>query len=114
MEKAAEVGLVILDYEPGPNDLSAAFHNAGEILVATYSALFQVPAATNLSITLSLTAWATNKFGATNVLVHYTIVPPPPNDSFTNATKTADDPDLVAPVLSVGWQVEESSDVPEK
>jgi replicative superfamily II helicase len=40
MEKAAELGLVTLDYEPGPGDLPAAFLNASAILIATYSALF--------------------------------------------------------------------------
>jgi hypothetical protein len=50
-----------------------------------YTAMFQVPASTG-SVTMKLTATATNKFGATNEY-YYTILPPPPNDFFTNATK---------------------------
>lgn len=50
-----------------------------------YTAMFQVPASTGL-VTMTLSATATNKFGASNV-VYYTILPPPPNDFFTNATK---------------------------
>ena len=40
MEKATELGLLTVDYEPGPSDLPAAFLNASAILIATYSALF--------------------------------------------------------------------------
>jgi len=50
-----------------------------------YSAMFQVPASTG-SVTMTVTATATNKVGATNEVI-YTILPPPPNDYFTNATK---------------------------
>lgn len=50
-----------------------------------YSAMFRVPASTG-SVTMTVTATATNKVGATNQ-VFYTILPPPPNDYFTNATK---------------------------
>ncbi len=50
-----------------------------------YSAMFQVPASTG-AVTMTLTATAPNKFGTTNE-VFYTILPPPPNDHFTNAIK---------------------------
>ncbi|MCC6821881.1 MAG: S8 family serine peptidase, partial [Verrucomicrobia subdivision 3 bacterium] len=50
-----------------------------------YSALFAVPAATN-PVTLTVTVSAPGKVGATNV-VTYAVLPPPPNDYFTNATK---------------------------
>jgi subtilisin family serine protease len=52
---------------------------------ATYTASFQVPAATGL-VTLTISAVAPGESGVTNV-VTYSIVPPPPNDNFTNATK---------------------------
>ena len=52
---------------------------------AVYSALFAVPAATN-PVTLTITVSAPGKFGSTNV-VTYSVLPPPPNDAFTNATK---------------------------
>ncbi|MCW5556070.1 MAG: S8 family serine peptidase [Verrucomicrobiae bacterium] len=50
-----------------------------------YTAAFQVPASTGL-VTMTFTATAPDKFGVTNE-VYYTILPPPPNDHFTNATK---------------------------
>lgn len=50
-----------------------------------YTAVFQVPASTG-SVTMTFTATAPDKFGVTNE-VYYTILPPPPNDHFTNATK---------------------------
>ncbi|MBE0543457.1 MAG: S8 family serine peptidase [Verrucomicrobia bacterium] len=50
-----------------------------------YSAMFQVPSPTG-AVTMTLTANAPDKFGVTNE-VYYTILPPPPNDHFTNATK---------------------------
>jgi subtilisin family serine protease len=50
-----------------------------------YSADFHVPASTG-SVTMTFTATAPDKFGVTNE-VFYTILPPPPNDHFTNATK---------------------------
>lgn len=50
-----------------------------------YTAMFQVPAPTG-SLTMTLTATAPDKFGATNE-IYYTIVSPPPNDHFTNAIK---------------------------
>ncbi|HTY87866.1 MAG TPA: protease pro-enzyme activation domain-containing protein [Candidatus Acidoferrum sp.] len=49
-----------------------------------YSALFQVPGATN-PLTMTVTALATNEIGATNI-VNYTVVGAPANDNFTNAT----------------------------
>lgn len=52
---------------------------------AIYSAVLQVPASTS-SLTMTLTATAPNKVGTTNT-VFYTVVPPPPNDFFTNGTK---------------------------
>jgi len=52
---------------------------------AVYSANFYVPASTG-SVTMTITASHTNQVSATNVL-SYTILPPPPNDYFTNATK---------------------------
>jgi subtilisin family serine protease len=52
---------------------------------AIYTAVLQVPASTS-SLTMTLTATATNKVGTTNT-VFYTVVPPPPNDFFTNGTK---------------------------
>ena len=50
-----------------------------------YSALFAVPAATN-PVTITISANAPGKVGSTNVIT-YNVVPPPPNDFFTNATK---------------------------
>lgn len=50
-----------------------------------YSALLAVPAATN-PVTLTVTVSAPGKIGSTSV-VTYNVVPPPPNDYFTNATK---------------------------
>jgi hypothetical protein len=50
-----------------------------------YSALFAVPAATN-PVTITISANAPGKVGGTNVIT-YNVVPPPPNDFFTNATK---------------------------
>ena len=52
---------------------------------AIYSASLWVPASPGL-LTVTVVAAATNKIGATNV-VTYTIVPPPSNDNFVNATK---------------------------
>ena len=68
------------------------FRNDGKApdLVAndnTYSSVFTVPASTN-TLTLTIVATATNKIGITN-LVTYTVVTPPANDYFTNATKVA-------------------------
>lgn len=54
-----------------------------------YSALFAVPAATN-PVTLTLTVSAPGKVGSTNI-VTYSVLPPPPNDAFTNATKVPSD-----------------------
>ena len=52
---------------------------------ATYSDAFRVP--TNISsVTLTLVISAPGKDTATNI-VNYLVVPPPPNDNFTNATK---------------------------
>jgi uncharacterized repeat protein (TIGR02543 family) len=51
----------------------------------TYSAMFDVPAKLS-TITMTIEATATNKVGVTNT-VYYNIVPPPPNDFFTNAIK---------------------------
>lgn len=50
-----------------------------------YSALLAVPAATN-PVTLTVTVSAPGKLGVTNTLT-YNVLPPPPNDYFTNATK---------------------------
>ena len=50
-----------------------------------YSASFSVPAATN-PVTITISANAPGKVGSTNVIT-YNVVPPPPNDYFTNATK---------------------------
>jgi len=50
-----------------------------------YSALLTVPAATN-PVTLTVTVSAPGEIGGTNI-VTYSVVPPPPNDFFTNATK---------------------------
>lgn len=50
-----------------------------------YSAILQVPEIEG-TLTMTLTATATNKLGITNA-VNYAILPPPPNDYFTNATK---------------------------
>ena len=50
-----------------------------------YSALLQVPAST-APLTMTVATSAPGKVGSTNV-VNYTVVPPPPNDNFTNATK---------------------------
>ena len=64
------------------NDGTAPDVLAGD---STYSALLQVPATTaDLIMTLNLSA--PGKVSATNV-VTYSIVPPPVNDNFTNATK---------------------------
>ena len=52
-----------------------------------YSAQFQVPSALG-PITMTIQANATNEIGTTNV-ISYTIVTPPTNDNFTNATKIA-------------------------
>jgi len=52
---------------------------------AIYSASLQVPAST-APFTMTVAASAQGKVGSTNV-VNYTVVPPPPNDNFTNATK---------------------------
>lgn len=52
---------------------------------STYTASFQVPASTGL-VTLTIGATAPGELGVTNV-VTYSIVPPPPNDNFTNAIK---------------------------
>ena len=50
-----------------------------------YSALFQVPSSST-ALTMTVTATATDEIGVTNT-IFYSIVPPPPNDYFTNATK---------------------------
>lgn len=50
-----------------------------------YSAALQVPSSTN-PITMTVIASAPGKVGATNT-VEYIVLPPPPNDYFTNATK---------------------------
>jgi len=50
-----------------------------------YSAVLAVPAGPG-TLTLTLSATATNKLGITNE-VNYAIVPPPSNDHFTNAIK---------------------------
>ena len=50
-----------------------------------YSASFQVPISPT-ALTMTVTATATNEIGVTNT-VYYSLVPPPPNDYFTNATK---------------------------
>ena len=62
-------------------------HNPIDVLAgdAIYSASLRVPASPGL-LTVTVVAAATNKIGATNV-VTYTIVPPPSNDNFVNATK---------------------------
>jgi subtilase family serine protease len=52
---------------------------------AIYSAAFQVPAGVS-SLTMTVTASATNEIGATNV-IYYSAVPLPPNDNFSSATK---------------------------
>jgi subtilisin family serine protease len=52
---------------------------------STYSALLQVPAST-APFTITLLGSAPGKVSSTNQ-VTYTVVPPPPNDNFTNATK---------------------------
>lgn len=52
---------------------------------AIYTANFYVPAATG-AVTMTITASATNKVSTTNVL-NYVILPPPPNDHFTNSVK---------------------------
>jgi subtilisin family serine protease len=50
-----------------------------------YSALLQVPASA-APLTMTVTTSAPGKVGSTNI-VSYTVVPPPPNDNFTNAAK---------------------------
>ena len=50
-----------------------------------YSATFNVPASTS-PITMTVVASATNEISVTNV-VNYSIIQPPPNDNFANATK---------------------------
>lgn len=52
-----------------------------------YSANLAVPASTN-PVTITITVSAPGKVGGTNV-VTYSVVPPPPNDNFTNASKIA-------------------------
>lgn len=52
-----------------------------------YSALFAVTASTN-PVSLTISVSAPGKVGWTNV-VNYTVLPPPPNDHFTNAVKVA-------------------------
>jgi hypothetical protein len=52
---------------------------------AIYSGAFQVPASVT-SLTMTVTASATNEIGATNV-VYYSVVPVPSNDNFANAIK---------------------------
>ena len=52
---------------------------------AIYSAAFQVPASVS-SLTMTVTANATNEIGATNV-IYYSVVTVPSNDNFANATK---------------------------
>ena len=50
-----------------------------------YSVNFRVPASTN-PLTVIITATAPGKSGVTNTIL-YSVLPPPPNDYFTNATK---------------------------
>jgi subtilisin family serine protease len=51
----------------------------------TYSVNFKVPSNTN-TVVMTVTATAPGEVGVTNVIV-YNLLPPPPNDYFTNATK---------------------------
>ncbi len=51
-----------------------------------YSANLAVPASTNTPVTVTVVANAPGKTGVTNT-VQYIVVPPPPNDHFTNAIK---------------------------
>jgi len=53
---------------------------------AIYSALFRVPNLTNYPVQMVLVVTAPEKIPLTNVL-EYMIVPPPPNDHFTNSIK---------------------------
>ncbi len=53
---------------------------------AIYSALFRVPNLTNYTIQMVLVVTAPEKIPVTNLL-EYVIVPPPPNDHFTNSIK---------------------------
>jgi hypothetical protein len=54
---------------------------------AIYSATFQVPALVS-SLTMTVIASAPDEIGATNI-INYSVVTPPPNDNFSNATKVA-------------------------
>jgi hypothetical protein len=54
---------------------------------AIYSGAFQVSAAVT-SLTMIVTASATNEIGATNI-VYYSVVPVPANDNFANAIKVS-------------------------
>ena len=73
-----------------PGITNITFLNNGQSPDATagdniYSATFNVPASTN-PITMTVIATATNEIAVTNV-INYSIVQPPPNDNFANATK---------------------------
>jgi subtilisin family serine protease len=77
---AVTANLTFLDNGAAPDVL------AGD---AIYSANFSVPASTG-SVSMTIIASATNKVSATNT-VGYVILPPPPNDYFTNSIKVAAD-----------------------
>ncbi len=73
---------------PGVTNLTFRNNGTAPDAVANdniYSAAFRVPAATN-SLTMTVVATAPGKDSTTNV-VSYLVLPPPPNDYFTNATK---------------------------
>lgn len=59
-----------------------SFVNSGQ---ATYNASLSVPAAAD-PLTMVVQATAPGEIGTTNV-INYSVVAPPPNDNFTNATK---------------------------